>query len=228
MELGIRADTSDANFHYIGSLTSHHARSASQSEPLACQTRGQLPAERLLPLITAIVQSYGVHDNLIDQNIGGLIFGLRTQGSRILWQEDTNFVIYPPELENSIWVPALARANVNVVNVPLTKQARYLHTREHCGDSRNRLEKWQTSVRQAFDGDNYRYWFFISALGKNITVLERCGGRCAAGLPVAVTQWSGVPHWIQPRTVGATHSTSRGTPGRQPPLPTEFLGRIGV
>ena len=81
-------DKSEADYYDIGSLTSYHA--ALTPKVLNLMTSGSLATNRVLPVISSIVQSYGIHDDLIRMNVGGLIFGLSTTQGKICWQEDTN------------------------------------------------------------------------------------------------------------------------------------------
>lgn len=164
-------DPSESDYYQIGSLTSYHA--ALTPQVLSLLTRGNLAADRLLSVLAAVVQSYGVHDNLIEQNIGGLIFGLRTYAGKITWQEDTNYVLYDPQIERLIWVSALVRDNVVVLNSSETNEIRCLVHSISTPSIQAWIDKWQDNVRSHLETDQYRYWVFISIAEKVITVLRR-------------------------------------------------------
>lgn len=164
-------DTSDSDFYQIGSLESYH--SAVTPLLLSILAKGSLAPDRLLSVLTAVVQSYGVHDNLIEQNIGGLIFGLRTEAGRTIWQEDTNYVLYDPQIKNLIWISAFVRDDVVVLNSSQTNDIRCLAHSVSTASIQAWLNKWQGYVKSHLETDRYRYWVFISTLGKVITVLRR-------------------------------------------------------
>ena len=164
-------DTSESDYYQIGSLTSYH--SALTPQVLSLLAKGNLAPDRLLSVLTAVVQSYGVHDNLIQQNIGGLIFGLRTHAGKTIWQEDTNYVLYDPQVKSPIWVSAFVRDNVVVLNSSQTNDIRCLAHSVSTASIQAWCDKWQNHVKSHLETDRYRYWVFISMLGKVITVLRR-------------------------------------------------------
>lgn len=164
-------DTSESDYYQIGSLTSYH--SALTSQVLSLLARGNLTPDRLLSVLTAVVQSYGVHDNLIEQNIGGLIFGLRTHAGQTIWQEDTNYILYDPQVKSPIWVSAFVRDNVVVLNSSQTNDIRCLAHSVSTASLEAWIAKWQGHVKSHLETDRYQYWVFISMLGKVITVLRR-------------------------------------------------------
>lgn len=164
-------DIAGSDYYQIGSLTSYHAVLTPQV--LSLFARGNLAPDRLLSVLTAVVQSYGVHDNLIEQNIGGLIFGLRTHAGQIMWQEDTNFVLYDPQVMSPIWVSAFVRDNVVVLNSSQTNDIRCLAHSVSTESIQAWFDKWQGRIKSHLETDQYRYWVFIAMRDKVITVLRR-------------------------------------------------------
>lgn len=164
-------DTFESDYYQIGSLTSYH--SALTPQVLSLFARGNLAPDRILSVVTAIVQSYGLHENLIEQNIGGLIFGLRTHAGQTIWQEDTNYVLYDPQLKGLIWISAFVRDNVVVVNSSKTNDIRCLAHSVSTASIEAWIDKWQDQLKRHLETGRYRYWVFISTLDKVITVLRR-------------------------------------------------------
>ncbi len=162
--------SADSDYYQIGSLTSYH--SALTPRLLSDLVRGRIDPERVLPIITALVQSYGVHDNLIEQNIGGLIFGLRCNGGAIAWQDDTNFVIYDNLMSTTIFASALVRDNAVAVTSSATNDTRvFMHSASTASSSW--MERWKGLVQYEMESDNFRYWVFIRIPDKCITVIRR-------------------------------------------------------
>jgi hypothetical protein len=160
-----------SEYYHIGSLTSYHA--ALTPEVLSILTAGEVPPERLLPILSAVVQSYGVHDNLIDMNVGGIIFGLRVQAGDLCWQDDTNYLLYDSSLANTAYISAFVREDVLVVNSSLTNDVRLFAHSASMPSFQDWLNRWQAYIKTHIKSDQYRYWVFLSTLGKVITVLRR-------------------------------------------------------
>ncbi|WP_335086210.1 hypothetical protein [Nostoc sp.] len=164
-------DSRQSDYYEIGSLTSYHA--ALTPQVLSILANGQLAPDRILPMLIAVVQSYGIHNNLIEQNVGGIIFGLRVYKGEITWQEDTNFVLYDPTFASLAYISAFVRNDVLVVNSSLTNDIRaFAHS-----VSTPSIQAWQKSwnpfVVSHINSDKYRYWVFLCTGARVITVLRR-------------------------------------------------------
>jgi hypothetical protein len=166
---GVDSEVSD--YYQIGSLTSYH--SAMTPQVLAHLVNGNLAADRVLSVMTAIVQSYGVHDNLVEMNVGGIIFGLRCHQGEISWQEDTNFFLYDPQLATAAYISALVREDVLVVNSSLTNDTRVLAHSVSTRSAHAWLQKWDLAVKRHLKSDRFRYWVFIGTTARVITVIRR-------------------------------------------------------
>lgn len=140
---------------------------------LSVLAHGQLAPDRILPILTAVVQSYGIHDNLIDLNVGGLIFGLRVHEGETTWQEDTNFILYDPLFRNIDYISAFVRDDVLVVNSSLTNNIRVFAHSASTPSLQLWQESWKDFVANHINSDHYRYWVFLSKMAKVITVLYR-------------------------------------------------------
>jgi hypothetical protein len=139
---------------------------------LSILTAGKVPPERLLPML-AVVQSYGVHDNLIDMNVGGVIFGLRVHAGSLTWQDDTNYVLYDPSFNNSAYISVFVRDDVLVVGSSSTDDVRVLAHSVSMPCSQVWLDSWETCIKTHLSSDQYRYCVFLSTFAKIITVLRR-------------------------------------------------------
>ena len=164
-------DHSGSDYYEIGSLTSHHA--ALTPALLSVLVTYKLDSARMLAVVTATVQSYGIHDNLIDMNVGGLIFGVQTSYGVAAWQQDTNYVIYDQTLSKPAFVTAIARDNALVVSSSLTSETRvFAHSTSTILN--NLLDKnWLLDVKGQLDSGHSRYWIFISTAWKVITLVNR-------------------------------------------------------
>jgi hypothetical protein len=159
-----------SDFYHIGSLTSYHA--ALTPALLSQLSAGNLDSERMLPVIVAIVQSYGVHDDLVAMNVGGLIFGAQTKCGSISWLPDTNFVLYDPSFSYKEIITAVARDNALIVCSSLTNETRVL---AHSTSISNNLweEGWRQRVKADIDSGRTPLWIFINTMSQVVTVIFR-------------------------------------------------------
>lgn len=164
-------DQSEADFYQIGSLTSYHA--ALTPSLLAYLARGNLAVNRVLSTITSIVQSYGVHDNLIQMNVGGLIFGLSTSLGKVKWQEDTNYLLYTPNLDSLDYISAISRDNSVIVSSSITNDTRIFSHSVSANLELLMSQNWHDIVQEQLQSNRFRYWVFLSIKDRLITQVIR-------------------------------------------------------
>ncbi|CAD6874852.1 hypothetical protein [Methylomonas fluvii] len=163
-------DISEVAIGEIGSLQTYHSDFAKTALSLLC--RGNIEERRLLPIVSAVVQTYGVHDNLIQQNIGGLIFGLQVCSEGVVWQEDTNYFLYPDTISPLTYVSAFARDDVVVVNSSVTNATSCFSNSVNTVEISEWFGKWDGYIQSHINSNNYRYWVFISSARKVITIVR--------------------------------------------------------
>jgi len=166
---GLNGNQSD--YYQIGSLTSYHA--ALTPKILSILATGQLPLERVLSMLIAVVQSYGIFSNLIDMNVGGMISGLWVDNGSVTWQEDTNFFLYNPTFDNLNYISTFVRDDVLVVNSSFTNETRLFMHSVLTSSPQTWYKAWHLFVASHINSDKYRYWIFLSTTERNITVLCR-------------------------------------------------------
>jgi hypothetical protein len=125
-----------------------------------------------VPALTALVQSYGLHDNLIDQNIGGIVCGLELTPYGVKWQSDTAFVLYNSPMEAPEIIFSFIRDNALVVHSSLTKETRVLMN-SAVPKWEDWLRKWNPTVDRQIKTDHYPVAIFIRREDKLITVISR-------------------------------------------------------
>jgi hypothetical protein len=161
------------DFCQIGSLApTSHADNTTRALNILAQ--GHIAADLFLPAISAIVQSYGVHDNIIDKNAGGIIFGLRSCGGIISWQEDTNYILYSPSSSSQLgYISAFVCDNVLVVHSALTNDTRMLSHSVSTLSFTDWWERWGAHIQSRRISDRCQYWVFISTAQRMITLVRR-------------------------------------------------------
>jgi hypothetical protein len=164
-------DLSGADFYQIGSLTSYHA--ALTPAVLSQLAAGNLDAARMLPIATALVQSYGIHDNLIDMNVGGLIFGIQTSRGEVAWQQDTNYVLYDTAFTSHTLVTAIARDNTLAVCSTHPDDTRVFGHSTSMPRGNLWDKEWIQRIKEDLDSGLSPCWAFICTSGKVITLVFR-------------------------------------------------------
>lgn len=154
----------------IGSLQNYHSTFAKSA--LSILSQGRVEEKRLLPIMSAVVQTYGIHDNMIQQNIGGLIFGIQVCSEGVLWQEDTNYFLYPDSLSSLTYVSAFVRDDVVVVNSSITKATNCFANSVNTVEVLEWKSKWLEYIQSHINSSHYRYWVFISSSWKSITIVR--------------------------------------------------------
>lgn len=161
----------DSNFFEIGSLSTFHSELAKTT--LSALSHEHTESEKLLSIISAVVQTYGIHDNMIQQNIGGLIFGVHVGPDGAKWQEDTNYLLYDEGLRKIDYISAFVRDETLIVNSSYTNEIRIYAHSTAITNIHEWQRHWRAYIQQHINSDKYKYWVFISTKEKVITIIGR-------------------------------------------------------
>lgn len=164
-------DTSASDFLQIGSPTAYHA--ALSPQLLSALAASDLSSDRLLPVLTAIVQSHGARDTSIDLAAAGLVFGLRTEGGSVTWQPDTLVVCYDQSFASSAHVAVLARDDELVVHSSQDNAIRVFASSTPLRHRTPRNAAWLRDIQAELAADRFRYRVFISTSEQVITLIIR-------------------------------------------------------
>lgn len=164
-------DPAVSDYFQIGSLTSYHG--AMTPALLNQFAAGNLDPDRMLPIAVAIVQSYGVYDNLVEMNVGGLIFGIQTRGGTVSWLPDTNFVLYDPSFSTKEIITAIARDNALILSSSITDDTRVLGHSTSTPNQTLWTSDWLQKAKVALDAGKTPLWIFINIGERVITVIFR-------------------------------------------------------
>lgn len=168
---GLDHSDSDSDYYQIGSLTSYHA--ALTPALLTLFVQGKLETERMLSVVVAIVQSYGIHDDLVSMNVGGLIFGIQTRLGVVTWQQDTNFVVYSPDFSYRAIITAIARDNTLVLSSSISDDTRVLGHSTSMPGANLWTADWLCKAKSELDSGATPVWVFLSTTGRVITLILR-------------------------------------------------------
>ena len=134
-------------------------------------------SERVLAQALAVVQSYGIHDYLIEKGVGGAFFGLRISLEGVRWQPDILYVLHSSNLksENPDLSAVLIRKGVAcLVNSIAGRNKFFAYPRqsETVDECTRRVEKASLDAIGSFDRGKFDFITFLN-IGKHIvTVVE--------------------------------------------------------
>jgi hypothetical protein len=141
--------------------------------------RGCTEEEHLLARITGSMQIYGLHNDLMSQGVGGMIWGLRVSQGKTMWQEDTAYVVYEDiGIRDSQFIFGAMRNDIYMVYSSFTKELRYFG---HPFLSDKPLDAWrqeaQTKVPHGFcsefDPARWRYCSAFALAEKRVAFIRR-------------------------------------------------------
>lgn len=164
-------DATESNFYQIGSLTSYHA--ALTPALLSLFVEHNLDTERMLSVASAVVQSYGIHDDLVSMNVGGLIFGIQTRLGVVTWQHDTNFVLYSPDFSYRAIITAIVRDNILVLSSSITDDTRAFGHSTSMPREDLWTADWLHKAKIELDSGATPLWVFLSTACQVITLIFR-------------------------------------------------------
>jgi hypothetical protein len=164
-------DPTESDWYQIGSLTSYHADLTPAL--LSLFVSGSLDTERMLPVASAIVQSYGIHHDLLSMNVGGLVFGAQSRLGSVTWQPDTNYFIYSLDFSFRGIITAIARDNTLVVSSSITDDTRVFGHIISMPRQDLWTQDWVERSKREIDSGLSPLWVFISTAGRVITIIFR-------------------------------------------------------
>lgn len=157
----------------IGSLSQNAIYSASSHFIASALAQGSLPVQRMLPCVTAFIQSYGVHDPLMEfYGVGGAITGAYLSPAGITWQENTIYILYD-NLSSDLSL-------INILNIDGTILTRNSNGDYHVFVNGNNPSEFSTfdkstinKIKSILNQDVYTYVSFIHKKHRKVVVLER-------------------------------------------------------
>jgi hypothetical protein len=144
---------------------------------------GNIDSEHLLQSMLSFMQNLGVHNPLMETNVGGGIFGAGVNSKGFFWHKDITYILYPPDLSkftiqisdkenipNNLKefdfidiITCLVRDNVWVTSSSITKHLKALMSSESMVlDRQNWFAKWNKKLKEYFSLCKSNYFAFIS------------------------------------------------------------------
>lgn len=157
----------------IGSLTENSIYTASSHFISSVLAQGSLPLRRMLPCVTSFIQSFGVHDPIMEYyGVGGVITGALLGEAGVEWQDNTIYILYD-DLSSGLEL-------INVINNEGTILARDAKGDYQVFANNNNFIPYEEFTDEAIEEikcdintDSYKYVAFINKRHRQVVVLER-------------------------------------------------------
>jgi hypothetical protein len=168
-EEGLDASTSD--HLQLGSHTAHHA--ALTPELREGLLAADVAPQRLLPIVMAVVQAQGINELAQGLSAHELIFGLRTEGGKVTWQDDTHVVVYDQDFASCAHASAQARDGTIAAHSSRSHEVSVFVPAATTPAEQLRAQDWQRSFRIERDARRFGCWVFVRASERLVTLVLR-------------------------------------------------------
>jgi hypothetical protein len=164
-------DASASDHLQLGSHTPHHA--ALTPELREGLLAAHVAPQRLLPIVMAIVQAQGINELAKGLSVHELVFGLRTEGGEVIWQDDTHVVVYDQDFVSCAHASAQARDGGIVAHCSSSPELSVLRPAAVTPHEQLRAEDWRRSLRIERDAHRFGCWVFVRASERVVTLVMR-------------------------------------------------------
>jgi len=131
-----------------------------------------LKPQQLLVGTLALLQSYGIHEHILEEGVGGAFCGLLVQENSIEWQKDILFCIHRGMDQNFNMVSSIVRDDVLVVRSTLNNRCSYFGDSLNSGlDEKWRAEWWDPAFEFAKHG-KFDFIVLLNTQFRIVTVIE--------------------------------------------------------
>lgn len=160
-----------ATFQDMGSLKSWHKEFTKNLHHWL--TKLNLTEDHALTVITALVQSYGVRDYILEQGVGGIFYGYRLCSEEIQILPPTNYVIYGPQVLRAEVVSAhFALGSLGLVS-SFSGNARVLASPLMERENHARwMQDWTDYFHSTMKFLAASTWVFLSRNHFNVTIID--------------------------------------------------------
>ena len=129
-------------------------------------------SDSMLAISVSMLQSYGVHDYLMDSGVGGTFCGLVADSRGLRWQKDLLTMIYGPKFQPIGMIAAIVRDNVLIVRSNLNNRCGYFgDALMGALDDRWKARWWDDSFEHIRTG-RFHFVALISNGQRTLTVAE--------------------------------------------------------
>lgn len=133
---------------------------------------GNIPIQRILPIITSILQSLGIHNNLIKFHVGGIFAGIQLNEAGYRWQEDTTYILTDNTFSQPDFVKCFIRDNALVVRSSVGNITRVFFDYMNDQSVAIWIRKWRDAANQEIVRGNSCYYCVLNKQYPNVVVVR--------------------------------------------------------
>lgn len=134
--------------------------------------QGNLGDEHMLAAVTAVLQSYGIFDQMMRMNVGGVFFGASADSNGVSWQRDTSYFLYPPNLSISHFISVYSIDNALGIASSFVNPKVFMNT-VNTGDVKEWQGRWMSELKEKLDSGKSIFYTFLSMKDRLITVIKK-------------------------------------------------------
>lgn len=134
--------------------------------------QGNLGDEHMLAAVTAVLQSYGIFDQMMRMNVGGVFFGASVNASGVSWQMDTSYFLYPPNLSISHFISVYSIDNAIGIASSFVSPRVFMNT-INAADVTEWQDKWMSVLKEKLNSGKSVFYTFLSMKDRLITVIKK-------------------------------------------------------
>lgn len=164
-------DASASDHHQLGSHAALHAGLTPElREGLLA---ADVAPQRLLPIVMAVVQAHAINELAEGMSAHELVFGLRTEGGAVIWQDDTHVVVYDQDFASCAHASAQARDGAIAAHCSRSHEVSVFVPAATTPPEQLRAEDWRRSFRIELDAHRFGCWVFVRASERVVTLVLR-------------------------------------------------------
>ncbi len=134
--------------------------------------QGNLGDEHMLAAVTAVLQSYGMFDQMMKMNVGGVFFGASSDSNGVSWQRDTSYFLYPPNLSISHFISVYSIDNALGIASSFVSPKVLMNT-INTGDVKEWQGRWMPELKEKLNSGKSIFYTFLSMKNRLITVIKK-------------------------------------------------------
>lgn len=145
-----------------------------QIAPLLIQEfiKGNMPTERVLPIIITIMQSLGIHNNLIKFGVGGSFVGVQLNENGYQWNKDSFYVLADSDFLQIDFVKSFTRENALVVRSSVGNITRIFFDYLNNQPTDEWINKWKDSVNVELKRGNSCFFCIMNRQFHNVIIVR--------------------------------------------------------
>lgn len=135
---------------------------------------GGMPTERMLPIISSMLQSLGIHNNILKFGVGGVFVGIQLNEEGYHWQKDTMYILADNDFskENLDFVKTFIRDNALIVRSSIGNITRVFLDYMNDQSIEDWISKWSDLVNVELKRGNASFFCLMNKKFHNVIIIK--------------------------------------------------------